>query len=158
MCIAHLYLGIVARDMEWSLEPLGKVIPGQATSVGLSSTVSFRENNPQLTGERLWRMGVFGSRDAQGNGERFNYVSQTLSDEQQGTTLNENSPLQLTDVETLFDIGSVGCNDFGYVCVEFTGGDDPDPYYFFRREGAADASRPENTITKCKEQECLSSK
>nr|XP_054749905.1 uncharacterized protein LOC129255586 [Lytechinus pictus] len=148
--------GIAARDIEWSLELLGMAIAGQATSVGLSSTVFFRENNTEISGQGLWRMGIFGSRDAGGSGERFSYVSQTLSEEQQAKTLIENTPLNLTNVETLFEIGSVGCNDFGFICVEFTGGDGPNPYYFFRKEGAVDASRSANTITKCKEQECLS--
>lgn len=103
-------------------------------------------------------MGLYGSRTLDGLGDRYGYVPQTLSWPQQGTTLDEGVPLELMDVETDFEIGTVGCNDFGYLCVEFTGGDDPAPNYFFRKEGATDNSRASNTLIKCKEQECLSSK
>ena len=150
--------GITAENIDWSLQTLETVIPGQATSVSLDNTVFFKEGNPELSGSGLWRMGLYGSKSADGSGDRFGYVSQTLSSAQAGTTLNANSALQIDDAVTDFEIGSVGCNDYGYTCVEFTGGDDPDPNYFFRVEGAIDASKEANTITKCKEQECLSSK
>ncbi|XP_063953209.1 uncharacterized protein LOC129257173 isoform X2 [Lytechinus pictus] len=148
--------GIVARDLEWELEPAETVIPYQETAVNLDATVFFREDNPLLSGDGLWRMGLYGSRTADGSGDRYGYKPQTLSWPQQGTTLEEGVPLGMPDVETDFEIGTVGCNDFGYVCVEFTGGDNPNPNYFFRKEGATDNSPAQNTLTRCKEQECLS--
>ncbi|XP_072174385.1 uncharacterized protein [Diadema setosum] len=148
--------GIVAEDLDWNLEPLEYVIPGQETSVSIDSNVIFREGNPELSGSGLWRMGLFGSRNPDGSGDKFNYKSQTLSRPQEGTTLNADSPLEIMDAVTNFEIGSVGCNDYGYLCVDFTGGENPNPNYFFRVDGAADSSREANTIIKCKEQECLS--
>ncbi|XP_072174093.1 uncharacterized protein [Diadema setosum] len=147
--------GIISTDFDWSMEPTETVIPGQATGVSLDSTVFFRENNPELTGSGLWRMGMYGSRNADGSGERFGYVPQALSAAEAGTTLGANSPLEFMNVETDFEIGSIGCNDFGYVCLEFTGGDDPQPSYFFRVDGAVDGSKEANTLTRCREQECL---
>ena len=118
----------------------------------------FQEGNREVSGNGLWRMGLFGSKNADGSGQRFNYQRQTLDRTKSGTTLQEDSDLSLPEVTTQFEIGSVGCNDFGYVCVEFTGGDDPNPAYFFRVEGST-SSRPEdNTLVECKRQECLSSK
>ncbi|XP_030828654.1 uncharacterized protein LOC575485 isoform X1 [Strongylocentrotus purpuratus] len=148
--------GIVAKDLEWELEPTETVVPYQQTGVNIDASVFFREDNPTLSGNGLWTMGLYGSRTPDGLGDKYGYVPQTLSWPQQGTTLDEGVPLELMDVETDFEIGSVGCNEFGYVCVEFTGGDNPSPNYFFRKEGATDNSRASNTITKCKEQECLS--
>ncbi|XP_041458867.1 uncharacterized protein LOC121410685 isoform X2 [Lytechinus variegatus] len=149
-------IGIAAREMDWTLEPLETVIPGERTAVSIDNTVIFKENNPLLTGDGLWRMGLFGSRNAEGTGDRFSYVSQTLSLPQQGTTLNPNLPLEFMDAETEFEMGSVGCNEYGYVCVEFTGGDDPMPSFFFRVEDAVDSSKEANTLVSCREQECLS--
>nr|XP_054751416.1 collagen alpha-1(I) chain-like [Lytechinus pictus] len=147
--------GIVAQEMDWSLEPLETVVPGLATPVSINNNIMFREGNPTLSGSGLWRMGVFGSRNLQGSGDKFGYVSQTLSLPQQGITLEENSYLEVMDAVTDFEIGSVGCNDYGYICVEFTGGDSPNPNYFFRVAGAIDSSRAANTLVTCKEQECL---
>ncbi|XP_063953952.1 uncharacterized protein LOC129255585 isoform X1 [Lytechinus pictus] len=149
-------IGIAAREMDWTLEPLETVIPGERTAVSIDNAVTFKENNPLLTGDGLWRMGLFGSRNAEGTGDRFSYVSQTLSLPQQGTTLNPNLPLEFMDAETEFEMGSVGCNEYGYVCVEFTGGDDPMPSFFFRVEDAIDSSKEANTLVSCREQECLS--
>ncbi|XP_072166826.1 uncharacterized protein [Diadema setosum] len=148
--------GIIATDFEWTMEPTETVIPGQATGVSLDGTVTFRENNPELSGSGLWRMGMYGSRNADGTGERFGYVPQTLNTGEAGTTLQDSSPLGLMNVETDFEIGSVGCNDFGYLCLEFTGGDNPTPNYAFRVDGAVDRSKEANTLTRCREQECLS--
>lgn len=153
-----VYVGIVAEEMDWTLEPLETVIPGQPTSVSIDNNVAFRAGNPTLSGMGLWRMGVFGSRNMQGSGDKFGYVAQTLSRPQQSTTLEENDALEVMDAVTDFEIGSIGCNDYGYVCVEFTGGDAPSPTYFFRVAGAIDSTRAANTLVKCKEQECLASK
>ncbi|XP_072173532.1 uncharacterized protein [Diadema setosum] len=147
--------GVFAEELDWNLEPVEPVYPGEETSVSIDSSVTFREGNRELVGSGLWRQGLYGSRNADGSGERFNYKRQTLSRPQAGTTLEADSPLEIADAVTDFEIGSVGCNDFGYVCLEFTGGDNPNPDYFFRAADATDNSPEANTLVKCKEQECL---
>eukprot|EP00057_Strongylocentrotus_purpuratus_P020317 XP_011674791.1 PREDICTED: uncharacterized protein LOC100893890 isoform X2 [Strongylocentrotus purpuratus] len=149
-------IGIVAQEMDWTIEPVETVIPGEQTTVSLDNYITFRENNPLLSGDGLWRMGLFGSRNEQGTGDRFSYVSQTLNRPQQGTTLNPDAPLEFQAVETDFEMGSIGCNEYGYICVEFTGAENPIPNFFFRVEDAVDASKEANTLTSCREQECLS--
>ena len=138
------------------MEPTETVIPGTETGVRLNSNVMFQDGNREVSGSGLWRMGMFGSRNADGSGERFNYKRQTLDTRQGGTTLAENSDLSIPGATTEFELGSVGCNDFGYVCVEFTGGDDPIPPYFFRTEGSTSDRPEDNVLVECKEQECLS--
>ncbi|XP_030855714.1 alpha-2 collagen isoform X1 [Strongylocentrotus purpuratus] len=148
--------GVFAEDLEWTLEPVEPVFPGEESSVSLDSTVTFRDGNRELVGSGLWRQGLFGSRNRDGSGERFNYKRQTLDRPQASTTLIADSPLEVQDAITDFEIGTVGCNDFNYLCLEFTGGDNPNPDYFFRVIDAMDNSAEANTLVKCKEQECLS--
>ena len=150
--------GVFAEDLEWTLEPVEPVFPGEESSVSLDSTVTFRDGNRELVGSGLWRQGLFGSRNRDGSGERFNYKRKTLDRPQASTTLIADSPLEIQDAITDFEIGTVGCNDFNYLCLEFTGGDNPNPDYFFRVIDAMDNSAEANTLVKCKEQECLSSK
>ena len=153
-----LHEGVFAESLQWSLEAVEPVYPGEETSVSIDSAVTFRDGNRQLIGSGLWKQGIFGSRNRDGSGERFNYKGQVLSRPQASTTLEADSNLEITDAITDFEIGTVGCNDFGFLCMEFTGGDNPNPDFFFRVAGATDNSREANTLVACQEQECLSSK
>ena len=148
-----------AESLDWDLTPTDTVIPGQETGVSIDSYITFEDDNREVAGTGLWRKGLFGSRNPDGSGERFNYHPQILDAPQQALILAENSGmLEVFESTTPFQIGTVGCNDFGYVCVEFTGGDDPDPLYYFRVVGSTNRYPEENTLVKCKEQECLASK
>lgn len=149
---------VYAESLDWSLTPTGTVIPGRETEVSLDSNVMFQDGNREVAGTGLWRQGIYGSRNPDGSGEKFNYKRQTFDRTQSGTTVAADSDLAVSGATTNFEIGSVGCNDFGYVCVEFSGGDNPIPAYYFRTEGSTSRRKEDNTLTECKEQECLSSK
>ena len=139
--------------------PTDRVLPGQETGVSIDSTIVFEDDNREVAGSGLWRKGLFGSTNPDGSGERFNYQRQILDGRQQDITLDKNSGiLDVSEATTTFEIGTVGCNGFGYVCVEFTGGDNPNPMYYFRVVGSTNDYPEENTVVTCKEQECLASK
>lgn len=151
-------LDLWAESLDWSLTPTGRVLPGQESAVSITSNVMFEMDNRPVEGQGLWRQGIYGSRNRDGTGEKFNYKTQTLDRMQEALPLEQDSSLEVPEAMTEFEIGTVGCNDFGYVCVEFTGGDDPEPLYYFRVVGSPTAKSEDNTLVLCKEQECLSSK
>ncbi len=69
-------------------------------------------------------MGIFGSTNIDGHGPRHDYKQQILGPFEQGNPLIPPNFLTF-DIETEFDIKSVGCNKFKYVCLEFDKGDRP---------------------------------
>ncbi len=110
-----------------------------------------------LAGQGLWRFGMYGSKNRDGSGDRLGYKEQILSEANQATGMAGNGQSMAIDgINTQFDIGSIGCTDYDYICAEFTKGPMPEPDFKFEIQGR----RPEegNTFTDCKKQECLSSK
>ena len=103
-------------------------------------------------------MGMYGSRSADGSAtDRFGYVSQALNGEGASTTLAGGSTMNIRNQEVGFDMGSIGCNEYGYVCAEFTKGDMSEPDYRFEVAGRSDLSSGD-VLTSCKKQTCSARK
>lgn len=128
-------------------------IPGRETPISITTNLLPFPNSRDITGNDLWEMGLYGSKNPDGSGEKFNYEDQILSPEQAGTPLDGDTPFFLDNIDTNFDVGSVGCTDFRYLCVDFKKGRNPSTDFTFQIGDTA-----ENTITSCKRMACDSSK
>ena len=102
-------------------------------------------------------MGMWGSQNRDGSGQRNGYKENILSEGNMAMGMAGNGEtMEIGGIMTDFDVGSIGCSEYGYICSEFTKGVMPEPDFKFEIEG----SRPEDEqiFTDCKEQECLASK
>ena len=150
------------------------MVPGKATPIELDTTVFVSPKSRNIDGEGLWKLRLFGSKTEAGDDDdRFSLVEQTLSPAQAGTPLFRGGAMTINDVNTMFDIGSIGCTDYNYVCAEFTKGDDPLPEFSFRvgeedpdpvtsplldLDFSGNAATRTDTLKSCKKQKCNLSK
>ncbi|XP_038058584.1 uncharacterized protein LOC119729863 [Patiria miniata] len=145
--------GVLAERFDWTYDA-GSPIPGQQTPVKFNGELFTSPRSRDLSGTGLWKMGMYGSRSADGDPtDRFGYVSQALNPAGASTTLKGGTPMAIPNQQVDFDIGSIGCNEYGYVCAEFTKGDNPEPEYKFEVVGRSDVAAG-NVLTSCKKQEC----
>ena len=133
--------------MDWSYEA-GMRQYGMATPLTIDATVRTTAESRELQGTRLWKMNLFGSRSADGSGQRLPQRTQVLDGYNQAIGMPAGGPVQFTDVSTSFPMEQLGCGEFKYLCMEFTQGDSPDPQYAFRTSGSGD------TIVSCKSADC----
>ncbi|XP_022088425.1 uncharacterized protein LOC110978062 isoform X2 [Acanthaster planci] len=151
-CVPAECSGVIADRFDWSYDA-GNPIPGQQTPVTFNAELGTRSGSRDLSGSGLWRMGMYGSRSPDGDpSDRFGYVSQALNPEGASTSLTGGSTMYIRNQQTDFDIGSIGCNEYGYVCAEFTKGNMPEPDFRFEVSGRTDVS--DNVLTSCKKQKC----
>ena len=87
-----------------------------------------------VSGVHLWKLSLFGSKNKQGTGERFAPIEQLLTGAQAATTMRSGLPLQFDDVVTEFDVSWLGCEDFQFLCLEFSRGDNPQPEFYLLYE------------------------
>ena len=133
------------------MEALGDLTAGRASPVRITSTVTFVDDNAsKLSGFGLWRMGIFGSMNEDGTGDRFGYISQVLNSTQAAAPISEDN----LDLQVVIDflIADVGCNSYRYTCIEFARGRQPFPMYRFRTDSALSNS---DTTVICGEQDCI---
>ncbi|XP_038058441.1 collagen alpha-2(V) chain-like isoform X2 [Patiria miniata] len=151
-CVPAECSGVIAERFDWSYDP-GTPIPGQQTPVSFDAQLDTRSGSRDLSGTGLWKMGMYGSRSADGDPtDRFGYVSQALNPAGASTTLRGGQRMNIRNQQVDFDIGSIGCNEYGYVCAEFTKGDMPEPDFRFEVSGRSDVT--DNVLTSCKKQKC----
>ena len=155
--IFHLIEGVIAERFNWEYKA-DKPIPGQQTPLKFNAELLTRSGSRDLEGEGLWRMGIYGSKSPDGSEtDRFGYVSQALNPEGASTTLDGGFPMQIRNQEVDFDLGSIGCNGYGYMCAEFSKGDAPNPDYKFEVVRRSDVASNE-VLTSCKKQKCSARK
>ncbi|PIK42191.1 hypothetical protein BSL78_20956 [Apostichopus japonicus] len=148
--------GMIATDLDWEMEAQDPNF-GTATPVTMDVDVSFTQDSVDRKGENMWRVGVFASANEDGSGPRIDQVYQTL-DEAGASTAKKGSNLELADVSTNFEIGTVGCTpESSYVCVEFAKVDNPDPDFTLGIESGL-VSESGDSLIKCKPQKCYPSK
>ena len=122
---------------------------GVPDDVTLNINVGTSENSRNLDdGENLWRVGMYGSQNDQGTGEKRGYVSQVLDPFNSGKSLEGGMPLEFNAIEADFPMDQLGCTDFKFLCLEFTKGYGANPDFKFEVEGGGDR------IVKCKPEEC----
>lgn len=99
---------------------------------------------------------MFGSKNKDGAGEKFNYVPQTLNAVEASYNTFRGRDLQISRGHADFDIAAVGCNEFSYVCMEFTKGPAPTPD--FTMNVVLDRITDEEVKVACKGTRCMASK
>ena len=109
-------------------------------------------NSRDVSGTNLWELGIYGSKNPDGSGERFNYRDQILDSTQAGTPLDGDRPFFLDNIQTVFDAGSVGCTEYQYLCVDFKKGRSPSTDFTLQIGDTND-----QTLTSCKQMACDSS-
>ena len=118
------------------------------TPVTIDATVRTTPQSRELQGSGLWKMNLFGSRNADGSGMRQPERTQVLDSYNQARSMPVGGPVEFTDVGTSFPMEQLGCGEYKYLCMEFTQGDYPSPQYAFRTSG------PGDSIVSCKTAEC----
>ncbi|PIK42192.1 hypothetical protein BSL78_20957 [Apostichopus japonicus] len=144
--------GLTATDLDWTITEVADPVYGEETAVELDVNVDFTPDSANKKGEGLWRVGMFGSESPDGDGDRYGDVYQTLNEEK-ATTAKKGTELVIDDIATEFEIGTIGCTEVRYICVEFAQGDDPDPPFTMNVESSRGDTSTTSLVT-CKEHEC----
>ena len=84
-------------------------------------------NSDVITGDGLWRIGLYASDDSDPLGPKYRYQTQILSDEQQSIPLHPDAPLTISGINAKFNVNGLGCGQLNFICIEFTKGDSPQP-------------------------------
>ena len=140
--------GATAIDVEW--EPtIGEAPFGQPSPLTIDADVNFDPESPEVVGQGLWQLGVFASRAADGAGPRRHEVSQTLDPYNEALPLEDGGPLDFNNINVPnFPIDELGCDDYGFLCVEFKQGRSPQPQFKFDTESG------DESIISCKPHAC----
>ncbi|XP_072173534.1 uncharacterized protein [Diadema setosum] len=140
--------GVQARGFQWRYTA-SNIIAGMENELDITSTVQFTPSSMDVTGSNLWRLGLYGSRNADGSGRRFNYNEQTLNNVEVSKSLLNAGPLEFTEARAMFDVAAIGCGPYTYACMEFTKNANADPDFSFTviPDGA-------DTIVSCQESPC----
>ena len=129
------------------------VIAGQANPLFINAIAHFTSTSRSVSGTGLWRLGIYGSRRADGKGERFNYVNQTLKavDSDMPLMPGEERDIKFAEAMAYFDIAAIGCNGFNYACMELTKGEDANPDFTF---SVLDDPDDDDILTLCEMATC----
>ena len=144
-------LGIYAENLEWTLDTT-EVVLGQKSPVIIHANVTMADLGSDISGQKLWKASLFGSKDPNGEGDRFSESEQILNQEGIGQSAQRGSTMVLPDSSTLFNVGAIGCTDWRYACLEFGQINSPKPPFHFFTVGG------EPTLIKCQERPCSSGK
>ncbi len=90
-----------------------------------NTTVHFASNSPDVSGNGLWKVSIYGSMHNNGTGQRFQPIEQVLDTDQQSQPLSGANDLFFLESPGELDIHSIGCSEYQYVCVDFAKGDTP---------------------------------
>ena len=119
------------------------------SDVAVQFSVSPAETTDTIEGEGLWRLGLFFSTRGDGGGERHKYQRQILLEEYADMSLTSRYPMYFLDVMAFIDVVGMGCDDWRYVCVEFSKGDNPRPDFGLPLPGGLDY------VVSCREFPCI---
>ena len=143
--------GVQATGVEWIYQGLddNTFNVGIENELHITVTVHFTDTSADAMGCNLWRIGLFGSKNYDGSGEKLNYNSQILNDAEASKSLLDAAvPLQFRDARAMFDILALGCGQFTYDCMEFTKNEAANPDFSFSVLPLGD------TITSCRHNFC----
>lgn len=154
-CYNHSYYsftGLIVKNLKWEYETPEGVTIGEPSPMVIEATAKIAKDSRPLDGDGLWQLSLFGSRYEDGTGLQFNFVEQLLDISDESTPAGPDLPLQFSDLARRYDISSIGCGQFPYLCLQLQKGRNPMPDYLFR------TSLGDDRIRSCKEVDCISSK
>ncbi|PIK42696.1 5 alpha fibrillar collagen [Apostichopus japonicus] len=124
-CVEQECQSVFLTNMNWTLTE-DDPVPGQKSLVNLDIETNFQNRSRAVFGDDLWQVRLFASNLSAGDGERIGETNRVLSYYQAGQIIEQpESTILFEGADVYFDIGSVGCKDYVYVCVEFRKGEDP---------------------------------
>lgn len=136
-------LGVILTGIDWSYD---ESVP-RTLSISASADVTLNSRN--LDGSGLWTMGLFGSTNGRGLGNRLGHQQQILNLYNQGRTVMPPRPITFRNIDTRFNIEQLGCNsEYQYLCLELSKGANPNPEFSFRTIDGDDS------LMSCKQREC----
>lgn len=110
-------------SFEWNLQAK-RVKIGSKSAITLNILAEVAKGSDSLTGKRLWKVGIFGSKWVDGFGEKFGHVEQILTRKQASKQVKKGKLLKIRNIRTRFDLSRIGCDEVVYFCVELAR--DPD--------------------------------
>ena len=120
--------------------------------MSIFAIIESKQGTRDVEGEGLWQLNLFASRTGDGSGDRSGLKRQILEEPAASQPLAGGIPLNLLDIKTSFDLGSVGCTDYGFICLEFQKGRIPRPqFYMFTEAGTP-------TLITCHQRTCQAGK
>lgn len=128
---------------------MGRSWYGKESSFRLDVHIEFIESAVQR-GVGMWRVGIFGSSDPAGFGQRYFEVNQTLNSDK-ASMAKIGRHMDIRNVN--FQVGSIDCDRVRYVCVEFAKGDKPKPPFIMQMDNDSERSSSKSLIS-CKELIC----
>lgn len=134
-------------DLDWIFDA-GEEIVGKPTPLSMDVEVHFTPDSPEVAGQGLWKLSAYAAMDGNGSDPRRDEVVQTLDSYNQALTLQEGGPLEFYGVQLPFPISELGCDGYGWFCLEFQKAERATPDFMFDTEGDGD------TIISCKEHKC----
>ena len=123
--------------------------PGVKDPVDVQATILFSPTSSGVSGSGLWRLSMYGSRNADGTGTQFQRVYQTLSIAQQAQPLDSGS-IAFVSAFGEIDITAIGCGEYKLLCFDFTKGENPSRDFKFASLQGADSSK----FTVCSRRSC----
>ena len=115
--------------------------------MNVDAEVTFDELSRELDGSGLWKLNIFGSKNKNGKGERFDEKTQIATPDKASAPLIKGRSVRFPQMETTMDMGTIGCTEVNFLCVEFMKGDRPRPDYVMVIEDG-------NSLINCKAAEC----
>ena len=138
---------VAIGNVSWGVQ-LVSIRRNAPSDVSVSASMYTMPGSDVINGRGLWRIGLFGSPSANGSsGDRFNYVRQLLSPSESSQNAGPSTKLTFPSLITQFDVLSLGCTEFKYLCIEIAKGDNPQPDFVFHN----DAQKP---IILCRKVSC----
>lgn len=140
--------GVVATNLDFTREVPDFIPSGQPVPVTIDATIDMEPYSRGVSGACLWKVNMFGSRNNDGSGARQPLSSQILDSYEAAIPLSPGGPLYFENLQADFDVSQLGCGEIGYLCLEFTQCDTPNPDFSF------EASDGGESIVKCQAENC----
>lgn len=127
---------------------MSNLVYGQPMRLDIDVDVPTTPESRDTRGSELWRLGMFTSRNPQGEGPRSNYQTQLLDPYYRAQPLQGGTSLMFNNIPINFRPEELGCSEENYLCFEFTKGSMANPDFKFEVESGGD------TLVSCQEQIC----
>ena len=111
----------------------------------------FDPSSSVVSGTGLWKLSIYGSKNAEGTGDHIQHVEQALTTTQQSQPLISGANIGFINVYTEMDLTELGCGEYRFLCFDFTKGDNPSPDFTFTSQQQGNSQK----YTVCKDRPCI---